>query len=144
MTNTTIHSVWANQGWRDCTELARIGDEVLVEYEMPNGTTALRVISLAHYTRFTTEARIAEEQGVGSRAARQIEAKDLEAAATQGRSVSYTKLPKRWVRAMHDAGTTEWIGLAQGYPKVRVSDWKWEGRVPFPALESDLLTPEGK
>lgn len=40
--NITIH---ANQGERDAAVLAVLGDEALIEYEMPGGTTALRVVS---------------------------------------------------------------------------------------------------
>jgi len=35
--------IFVNQGWRDADELAHIGDQILVEYEMPNGSTALRI-----------------------------------------------------------------------------------------------------
>lgn len=38
-------TIWVNQGWRPCTVLARLVHELLVEYRMPNGTTALQVHS---------------------------------------------------------------------------------------------------
>jgi hypothetical protein len=38
--STTVH---ANQGDRDATVLAVLGDEVLLEYEMPAGKTFLRI-----------------------------------------------------------------------------------------------------
>ena len=36
--------VYANQGMRDARVLAILDDQALIEYEMPNGTTALRVV----------------------------------------------------------------------------------------------------
>lgn len=36
-----------NQGWREATCLAVLGDDALIEYEMPSGTTALRIVLAA-------------------------------------------------------------------------------------------------
>ena len=33
--------IWVNQGMREANVLARIGNKILVEYEMPAGSTAL-------------------------------------------------------------------------------------------------------
>lgn len=66
-----------NQGWRPAEILARLGTEFLVEYEMPGGTTALRVMAL-------------DAQGCPFRFVR---------------SVSYAKVPRRWRDAMEEAGT---------------------------------------
>jgi len=34
-------SIWINQGFRDAVVLATVGEQMIVEYEMPAGTTAL-------------------------------------------------------------------------------------------------------
>jgi len=39
-----VFTIWVNQGYRDATTLAVIGDEALIEYVMPRGTTALRIV----------------------------------------------------------------------------------------------------
>lgn len=64
-----------NQGDRDAYILAVIGDEALLEYEMPSGTTALWVIP-------------AGEPRPGCI-----------------RNVSYKRCPQKWLRAMEEAGT---------------------------------------
>lgn len=38
--------IYANQGQREATVIAAIGDERLIEYEMPKGSTALRIINV--------------------------------------------------------------------------------------------------
>jgi len=38
--------IFANQGQREATVIAAIGDERLIEYEMPKGSTALRIINV--------------------------------------------------------------------------------------------------
>jgi hypothetical protein len=40
-----------NQGERDATVLAAIGDKRLLEYEMPNGTSALKIVDLINHTK---------------------------------------------------------------------------------------------
>lgn len=55
--------VYANQGYRDAVVLAILSNEALIEYEMPKGTTALRVIdcvtegTLAQYSYATVPIR---------------------------------------------------------------------------------------
>jgi hypothetical protein len=38
-------TLWANQGERTAYVLAFLGDEVLIEYSMPRGTSALRIVN---------------------------------------------------------------------------------------------------
>jgi len=63
-----------NQGQRPATVLAVVGDEALIEYEMPAGSTAMWVIK------------------ADRKPAHKI------------RNVSYKECPKRFVDAMHEAG----------------------------------------
>jgi hypothetical protein len=64
-----------NQGVREAYVLAVLGDEALIEYEMPKGTTALWVVS-----RYNPDP--------GCR-----------------RVISYRSCPKKWLDAITDAGT---------------------------------------
>lgn len=75
--------VWSNQAMRDGSVLAVRGFEVLVEYEMPAGTSALVV-----YHAVGTEL-------------------------SHVRNYSYNSVPKCWLDAMHDQGTNGWIGMGQ-------------------------------
>ena len=76
-------TVEANQGAREAYVLATIGNEVLVEYFMPNGTTALRIMGVAGLRQITH------------------------------RSCSYAAVPHRWINAMHEQGTDLWEGRGQ-------------------------------
>src|SRR5512142_1522686 len=38
--------IWVNQQWRETYVLATHGNQALLEYEMPNGTSALRVVPI--------------------------------------------------------------------------------------------------
>jgi hypothetical protein len=76
-------TVEANQGEREAYVLATIGDSVLVEYFMPNGTTALRVMKVLGL--------------------RQLDHS----------SISYAAVPKRWINAMYEQGTDLWEGRGQ-------------------------------
>jgi hypothetical protein len=67
-------TIYINQGTRAAVVLATIGLEVLLEYVMPNGTTALRIID----TRTDAPAR--------------------------GRSIGYAHMPIKWLRAIVDSG----------------------------------------
>lgn len=40
-----------NQGDREATVLAAIGNKRLLEYEMPNGTSALRIVDITDFTK---------------------------------------------------------------------------------------------
>ena len=79
----------ANQGERDASVLAVIGDEVLIEYEMP-GTTNGRSTSALVLCR-----------GLGR-------------TLTSIRNYPHAKLPQKWVDAIHEQGWASlWIGLGQ-------------------------------
>jgi hypothetical protein len=67
--------IHVNQGERDAYVLAVVGDEALIEYEMPAGTTALWIID-------------ANNPSPGCK-----------------RNVSYKSCPKKWLEAMEEAGT---------------------------------------
>jgi hypothetical protein len=84
--------VWANQAKREAFILAVIDDEAIMEYEMPAGTSALRIMQF-----------IGDQDTGGYRTA------------------SYKNVPKRWLNAIREAGTTGWIGEGQRC-----------GYVPFP------------
>lgn len=78
-----IFDLEVNQGIREAEVLAVIGDEALIEYQMPNGSTSLRIVN-----------RLAPDERVYKNA-------------------SYKSLPKKWRRAMDQAGSS-WIGQPQG------------------------------
>jgi len=84
----TPYSVFANQAVREGCVLAVIGDEALIEYEMPGRhgpvTSALRI------------QRFIGDQPVGDY-----------------RSVSYHNVPKKWLAAIRAAGMTDWLGMGQ-------------------------------
>ena len=75
--------VWVNQAEREATVLAVIGNEILVEYEMPNGTSALLQMT--------------------------VDGRDL----IRRRNVSYNSVPLRWLNAIRRADMTNWIGMGQ-------------------------------
>lgn len=89
-----------NQGFRDAEILAVIGHEALIEYHMPKGSTALRVID--RRDPYETEYTPPWERG----------------------SISYFRLPKKWSKAMMEAGT-HWYGLPQQHDDAK-------GPVPEP------------
>ncbi len=100
-----------NQGKREAVVLAVIGDEVLIEYTMPKGTTALN-----------TTTHVALNMGGGYKA------------------VSYASISTRWLKAIVEAGL-EWVGYDQrNHRVVKVSrrgqepwyDVKPCGGVPTP------------
>ena len=72
-------SIEVNQGVREATVLAARGRERLIEYQMPRGSSSLRLIDL--FDR-------------------------------PDRTISYAKLPVRWLQAIVDAGM-DWIGAPQ-------------------------------
>ncbi len=83
-----------NQGDRHAEVLAVIGDQALIEYYMPNGTTALRVIDR-----------------------RDPHGTEYEPRGKRG-NVSYFRLPKKWSRAMEEAGST-WYANPQQWNQVK-------------------------
>ena len=66
--------VFVNQGWRPASILAVLGEEALLEYEMPAGTTALWIIG-------RTDKHAAHR-----------------------RNVSYRTCPIKWLKAIEDSG----------------------------------------
>ena len=76
--------VTRNQGKREAVVLAVIDDEVLIEYTMPKGTTALN---------FTTCAAIENDQ-------------------ENYKAVSYRNVPVKWLKAIVEEGL-EWVGYDQ-------------------------------
>lgn len=82
-------SVTRNQGKREATVLAVIGDEVLIEYTMPKGTTSLN---------FTTHDAIENDQ-------------------EQYKAVSYRNVPVKWLKAIVEEGL-EWVGYDQRNHRV--------------------------
>ncbi len=67
--NETIE-VYANQGMREAMVLAVLGNEALVEYEMPKGSTALRVVPIEFTDPYC------------------------------GKQMSYAKVPLRWLEVL--------------------------------------------
>ena len=67
-------TVWVNQAPRDANVLAVIDDQILIEYAMPAGTSALLQYTI-----------------VGGRRRKM-------------RNVNYNTCPKRWINAIHAAG----------------------------------------
>jgi hypothetical protein len=100
--------VYANQAEREGYVLATIGDEVLLEYEMP-GTTAKWANHPAVPWSALRVIKTIGKQPVGDY-----------------KSVSYNNVPKKWLKAIEAAGTTDWIGMGQ----------KGSTRIPFPSQES--------
>lgn len=70
-------TIYANQGQRNAVVLAVIDGQALLEYDMPKGTTALRIVPTD------------------------------DPDTTQYKRVAYANLPIKWVEAMADAGTLE-------------------------------------
>ena len=104
--------VWANQAEREATVLAVLGDEVLIEYEMP-GTT-----SQYGYNRRTGQYRHPAQPTSSLRIIKMIQNKIV----GDYKSMSYKRVTKRWLQAIREAGTTDWIGCGQAT----------NGRVEFP------------
>lgn len=76
--------ILVNQGWRFADVLAVVGQDHLLEYEMPNGTTALRLQTLDPET-----GRVLKE-----------------------RSYSYRDVPTKWLQAIEACGQ-DWKGQPQ-------------------------------
>jgi hypothetical protein len=91
--------VWSNQNYRDAVVLAVAGTEALVEYEMPNGTTAMNVYSVHN-------GKLVGQDGAPDWGT-------MPEGCHLPRSVSYRSCPKKWIRAMVEAGTS-WMGNGQG------------------------------
>lgn len=79
--------VFVNQGTREGWVLAVVGDEYLLEYTMPNGTTALQI--------------------------RRLDGASYPGRSGVYRSVSYGAVPFKWLKAIVDGGFV-WEGRGQG------------------------------
>ena len=84
------YQIWVNQGWRHAMVLAILEDEALIEYEMPNGSTSLRIVPLM------SDLEGAIEMATGN----------------TWRSISYWRVPLKWLCEMVRTGET-WIGSPQ-------------------------------
>lgn len=105
-------SVWANQAEREGCVLATLGDEIILEYEMP-GTT-----SQWGYNRRTGQYRHPAEP---SSALRVVQTIGLEMVGGYT-AVSYNRVPRKWLDAIRASGHTEWLGMGQ----------RSTVRIPFP------------
>lgn len=101
--NDTL-DVQSNQAVREGYVLAVIGDEVLLEYEMPGKTSKYA----NHPAQPTSSLRLVRT--IGSEIVGDY------------KSVSYNTVPKRWLDAIKAAGMTNWIGMGQ----------RSANRIPFP------------
>lgn len=84
------YQIWVNQGWRQATVLAILDDEALIEYEMPNGSTSLRIVPLKSDLNGAIEM----------------------ATHRAWRNVSYWRVPLKWLRRMVETNDM-WIGSPQ-------------------------------
>lgn len=91
---------WIQKGWRPGRVLAVIGQEALMEYEMPEGTTSLVFISAD--TQLTDE-HVAK----GTHFTRN--------------PYGYERLPLRWLKAIID-NDMEWLGRSQTGPVLAASE----------------------
>lgn len=87
------YHIYANQGYRRFVELATHEEKVLIEYEMPNGTSCLKVIPAADYERHLSGEGFAPGTF------------DLDAWKYKG--VTYGQIPLYWVVAMVEEGTQD-------------------------------------
>jgi len=108
--------VWANQAEREGCILATIGDQAILEYEMP-GTTGQW-----GYNRRTGQYRHPAEP---TSALRVITTVGLEEVGSY-QAISYNKVPKKWLAAIRASGHTDWIGMGQ----------RSRTRIPFPQEET--------
>lgn len=100
--------VWANQGRREGCILATVGDEAILEYEMP-GTISTWKVGNRIMGNCTSALRIITTIGFDQ--------------VGGYKSVSYKAVPKKWIAAIRESGQTEWIGMGQRSLE----------RIPFPA-----------
>ena len=102
--------VLVNQGKRDAWVLGILGEQIIVEYTMPSGTTALLIVKQ------------------GDRADR---------FGKRIKGISYKSCPKKWIQAIRD-GVGSWEGVSQGKsgynhnPESRSYGEKLQEIVPFP------------
>jgi len=84
------YQLWVNQGWREAAVLAILDKEALLEYQMPNGSTSLRIVPKCSDLNGTIET----------------------ATCKAWRSVSYWRVPRKWLRELAETGEP-WIGTPQ-------------------------------
>jgi len=77
--------VLVNQGKRDALVLGTLGEQIIVEYTMPSGTTALLIV---------------EQGDRADRFGKRI------------KGISYKSCPKKWIQAIRD-GVGSWEGICQ-------------------------------
>jgi len=108
--------VFANQAEREGTVLATLGDQAIIEYEMPGTTSQYgynrRTGQYAHPADPTSALRIVTTVGTEM--------------VGDYQAVSYNRVPKKWLAAIRDADMTDWIGMGQ----------RSTTRIPFPGEES--------
>ncbi len=104
--------VWSNQAEREGCILATIGDQAILEYEMP-GTT-----SQYGYNRRTGQYRHEAQPTSALRIITTIGRDEI-----THKACSYNTVPKRWIAAIRAAGMDDWIGMGQ----------RSTTRIPFPA-----------
>jgi len=104
--------VWANQAEREGTVLAAIGDQIILEYDMP-GTT-----SQWGYNRRTGQYRHPAQPSSALRIVTTI-GHEMVGGYT---AVSYNRVPKKWLAAIRAAEMTDWVGMGQ----------RSTVRIPFP------------
>lgn len=97
-------TISVNHGDREALALARIGNQVLVEYLMPAGSTAMQILTDGNENR--------------------------------GRSVSYSSIPTKWLRAIVEEDN-EWEGNPQSGRKPQSA--KEELAVRTRRFASDLV-----
>lgn len=102
------YNIWINQGWRECGILGVIPSEyaVLGEYVMPNGSSTLKRLELVQ--DLETYSGIVPSH------------REL-------RSMSYFRLPKKWLRAVCEGAGEWWYGEPQQTrkrPKEPLEIWR--------------------
>lgn len=99
--------VWSNQAEREGCVLATIGDQAILEYEMPGTTTQWQCRGRT-MGRVTSALRIITTIGNET---------------ITFKACSYNAVPKRWLAAIRAEGMDDWIGMGQ----------RSHDRIPFPA-----------
>ena len=99
--------VWANQAEREGCILATIGDEAILEYEMPGTTTQWQSRGRT-MGRVTSALRIITTIGDET---------------ITFRACSYNAVPQKWLAAIRASGMDDWLGMGQRSLE----------RIPFPA-----------
>ena len=125
------YQIYANQGYREFVTLATVDDKVLIEYEMPQGTSALKVIPLWQY-----------DQYLGP------ESRTLYTSDYKG--IPYSRIPQYWVNAMVAEGTQDDMifypqqlkAAGLGYGQLKDYQARYEAQIlkAKKVLDTDLET----